>query len=113
MASDVEFVEYVCDQASEAGRISFKKMFGEYAVYRGNKVVALICNNQLFVRPTEAGRALLQAVVESPPYRGAKNHFLISDAIDDRSLMASLFKVTGEELPEPKPKKPRDKRIKK
>ncbi|MCK7502621.1 MAG: TfoX/Sxy family protein [Comamonadaceae bacterium] len=34
-------------------------MFGEYAIYLDGKVVALVCDNQFFVKPTDAGRALL------------------------------------------------------
>ena len=47
MASDLDFVEYVVDQMEGAGPVSYKKMFGEYAIYRQGKVVALICDNQL------------------------------------------------------------------
>lgn len=113
MASDLDFVEYVRDQVRDAGPVSFKKMFGEYALYLGNKVVALVCDNQLFIKQTQAGRALLKTVVESPPYPGAKPHFLIGENIEDRDLMGQLFKITGSELPEPKPKNPRTKGAKK
>lgn len=104
MASDLAFVEYVCDQVRDAGSVSFRKMFGEYAIYLEHKVVALVCDNQLFVKPTKVGRELLQEVVEAPPYRGAKNHFLIGENIEDRELMAALLKITFAQLPEPKPK---------
>ncbi len=113
MASDLAFVGYVCEQARDAGRLSFKKMFGEYALYLETKVVALVCDNQLFVKPTQAGRALLHTVLESPPYPGAKNHFLIGAHIEDQDLMSRLFRVTGSELPEPKPKKTTNKGAKK
>jgi TfoX/Sxy family transcriptional regulator of competence genes len=103
MASDESFVAYVRDQASGARNISFRKMFGEYAIYCGNKVVALICDNQVFVKPTAAGRALLIGVVESPPYPGAKPHFLVSD-LNDGQFVAKLLLATERELPEPKPK---------
>ena len=110
MASELGFVEYVCDQAGDAGRVWFRKMFGEYAVYLENKVVALVCDNQLFVKQTVAGRELLQNVVEAPPYPRAKNHFLMDAQIDDQDLMARLFRATANELPEPK--KPKAKRVK-
>jgi len=113
MASDLAFVEYVCDQARGAGHLSFKKMFGEYAIYIENKVVALVCDNQLFVKQTTAGRTLLQTVIESPPYPGAKNHFLIGENIEEGDLMSKLFKVTAGEIPERKPKKPKNKGAKK
>ena len=84
MATDQEFVEFLADQMAEAGEISFKKMFGEYALYCNGKVVALICDNQLFVKPTEGGRKQIGETVEAPPYPGAKNYFLIEDAFEDR-----------------------------
>jgi TfoX/Sxy family transcriptional regulator of competence genes len=107
MASDLSFVEYVCDQIGGAGAATFRKMFGEYAIYRDGKVVALVCDNQLFVRPTAAGRALLGAPDEAPPYPGAKAHFRITGQLDDRDLVAQLVAVTAAALPAPKPKKAR------
>ena len=59
MASDLNFVEFVVDQIQEAGEISYRKMFGEYAVYCKGKVVALICDDQLFVKQTKAGKAFI------------------------------------------------------
>ena len=43
-------------------------MFGEYALYIDEKVVALICDNQVFVKPTAAGLEVLGEVIEAPPY---------------------------------------------
>lgn len=42
MASDLDFIGYACDQLGGAGRITFRKMLGEAAVYCEGKVVALI-----------------------------------------------------------------------
>jgi TfoX/Sxy family transcriptional regulator of competence genes len=105
MASDLGFVEYVCDQMCDAGRIRFRKMFGEFAIYCDDKVVALVCDDQLFVKPTPGGRAFIGEPVESPPYLGAKPHFLIEDHIDDRVWLTGLIEVTACELPAPKPRK--------
>ncbi|MDM7925969.1 MAG: TfoX/Sxy family protein [bacterium] len=110
MASDIDFVRFIVDQIANAGSISCRKMFGEYAVYCDQKVIALICDNQFYVKPTDSGRAFIEDVLESPPYPGAKNHFLIEDRIDDREWMAELIRRTARELPEPKMKKPARKR---
>ncbi len=56
MASDLNFVEFVADQIDASGDITYRKMFGECALYSKGKVVALICDDQLFVKPTDAGR---------------------------------------------------------
>ena len=105
MASDLDFVKFVVDQIENAGIISFRKMFGEYAVYCEGKVVALICDNRLFVKPTEAGRSFIGDVVEAPPYPGAKPSFLIEEQIEDKDWISTLVRLTEKELPEPKPKK--------
>lgn len=55
MASDLEFVLYVCEQAAQAGPLVYRKMFGEYALYLKGKVIGFVCDNQLFIKPTEAG----------------------------------------------------------
>ena len=112
MSSDLSFVEYVRDQISDAGQIAFKKMFGEYAIYCNEKVVALVCDNQLFVKPTVSGRSLVDNLVEAPPYKGAKPYFLVDGQLDDRQWISNLIRITASELPAPKPKKPRAKKPK-
>jgi TfoX/Sxy family transcriptional regulator of competence genes len=104
MASDASFVDYVCDQISGAGPVSSRKMFGEYAIYCCGKVVALVCDNQLFVKPTVAGRELIGKPVESPPYPGAKAYFLITDQLEDRPWITQLIRLTELETRAPKPK---------
>ena len=105
MASDLDFVKYVVDQIENAGSISYRKMFGEYALYSAGKVVALICDNQLFVKATEAGKSFIGDVIEAPPYPGAKLSFLIDEQLEDREWISSLIRLTEKELPVPKPKR--------
>lgn len=105
MASDKEFIDFVVDQIENAGRVTFKKMFGEYGIYSDAKLFALICDNKLFIKPTEKGRIFIKDVIESPPYPGAKSYFLIEDKLDDRDWLSELVRKTVSELPEPKPKK--------
>jgi TfoX/Sxy family transcriptional regulator of competence genes len=107
MASEAGFVEYVCEQLRGVGGVSHKKMFGEYAIYVGKKVVAFVCDDRLFLKPTAAGRALLGTPVEAPAYPGSKMYFVIDEYIDDPEFLASLFRATEGEVEEPKPKKPR------
>jgi len=114
MATDQSFIDFLVDQMAEAGAITFRKMFGEYAIYCGGKVVALVCDNQLFVKQTEAGKAHIGAdLVEAPPYPGAKMYFLIEDKFEDREWISDLIRITAKELPESKPKSKRSKISKK
>lgn len=109
MASDQDFVDFIVDQLENAGDITSRKMFGEYAIYCDGKVIALVCDNQLFVKPTEAGRSFIGEVVEAPPYPGAKMSFLIEDGFENRDWISNLVRVTAKELPEPKSKKKKPK----
>lgn len=111
MASDLDFVRFVVDQMADAGAVSYRKMFGEYAVYCEGKVVGLICHNQLFIKPTEAGRAFIGDVVEAPPYPGARLAFAIGEKIEDTGWISQLTRLTARELPDPKPKKKRMSKI--
>jgi len=114
MASDQNFVEFIVDQMEDAGVITYRKMFGEYAIYCDGKVVALVCDNQLFVKPTEKGRTYIGDVSEAAPYLGARLHFLIEDACEDREWISGLIRVTAAELPYPKQKgSKKNKRIQK
>ncbi|MBC3900374.1 competence protein TfoX [Acetobacterium malicum] len=108
MGTSKEFADYVCDQLIAAGNISCKKMFGEYGVYLDEKIVGLICDNQFFLKKTEAGQVMIEdhlgTVEEGLPYPGAKPQFLI-DSLDDREWLAELLRASYQELPMPKPKK--------
>lgn len=107
MASDLNYVEYICDQAGLAGRLSFRKMFGEYALYLDGKVVAFVCDNQLYLKPTEAGRALLARVDARPFFPRGKPYFRLAEEIDDRALLQRLLSTTALALPMPKASLPR------
>jgi TfoX/Sxy family transcriptional regulator of competence genes len=105
MSSNQNFVDFIIGQLQAIDEITYKKMFGEYALYKGNKIFALICDNKLFIKPTISGKEyLLNDIVEAPPYTGAKPMFLIEDKIEDHEWLSNLVKTTIEELPEPKPK---------
>lgn len=105
MATDKVFVDFVLDQIENAGEITAKKMFGEYGVFSDGKIFALICDNKLFIKPTESGRAFIQDVHEASPYKGAKPSFLIDDKLEDRDWLSELIRISLLELPKPKKKK--------
>jgi TfoX/Sxy family transcriptional regulator of competence genes len=82
-------------------------MFGEYGIYSDGKLFGLICDNKLFIKPTESGRGFIGTIVEAPPYPGAKPSFLIEDKIEDGAWLSELVRLSARELPDPKPKKER------
>jgi TfoX/Sxy family transcriptional regulator of competence genes len=104
MASEQKFVDFIIDQMGHSEQITYKKMFGEYGLYFNNKLFALVCDNKLYIKPTQAGRDYIKSVVEAPPYSGAKPSFLIEEQLDDHVWLRQLVTITVKELPEPKPK---------
>ena len=103
MACDSELVQYIADQCSGAGKIRTRKMFGDYGIYCDEKIFGLICDNQLFIKITKAGKAMFPDLQTACPYEGAKPYFLFSD-IDDRDTLSKFIQITCSELTEPKPK---------
>ena len=104
MASEQRIVDHICEQAARAGLLTHRRMFGEFALYLDGKVVAFVCDNTLYVKPTDAGRALLGTVVEGQAYPNSKMYFRIGDEIEDRDLLSRLLRTTANALPVPKPK---------
>ena len=102
MSSNQSTVDFIVDQMSGAGNVSFKKMFGEYGIYCAGKMVASVCDDKLFIKPTPRGRAYIGDVQEAPPYPGAKPCFLISgDQCEDHEWLSELVRITSEDLPMP------------
>lgn len=104
MSSKPELVEYVAEQCRGAGEITFKKMFGEYGLYCNGKIFALVCDDEFFVKISEAGERW--NLPKKPPYDGAKDYFLVED-VDNAEFLTELVTATYNALPEPKPKKPK------
>ncbi len=108
MASQQSTVDYILEQIAEAGVISARKMFGEYAIYCNEKVVALVADDQLYVKPTEVGKTFIGKYIEGCPYPGAKPYLLISgDRWEDSEWLSQLIKISAAQLPPPRKKKAR------
>ena len=49
-----------------------RKMLGKQAICCENKVAALACDDNLYLKPTKAGKAYLGDPTEAAPFWGAK-----------------------------------------
>ena len=112
MSTQQSTVDYILDQLTAIEAVSARKMFGEYALYAGGKVVALVCDDTLFVKITAEGKAFVGThYEEGEAYPGAKPSMRIDeDLIDDREWLAGLIRITAQHVPEPKSKKKKAKR---
>jgi TfoX/Sxy family transcriptional regulator of competence genes len=106
MATELNFVDYVIETARFGGRLTHKKLFGEYALYLDEKVVAFACDNSLFIKPSQATASLAPDLPQGPPYPGAKDYPIADELLDDPDLLRRLIEATAALMPPPKPKKP-------
>jgi TfoX/Sxy family transcriptional regulator of competence genes len=107
MTTSKETVAFILDQMAPLP-VRSRAMFGEYGLYCDEKIVGLICDDTLFVKPTAIAGAFADDAWLAPPYPGAKDSFAIpGDRLDDREWLQAFIQQTADALPVPKPKKPR------
>ncbi len=102
--TSVDFKDYIQDQCARLGYMTFKKMFGEYGVFYREKMVGVLADNKLYIKPTEVGKDFLINPLYESFYDKGKPYFLIEDT-DDRERLWKLIIMTYEVLPIPKEKK--------
>lgn len=104
MSSTKDFLDFVIDQIKNKDLVKSKKMFGEYVIYYENKVVALICNNKLFIKNTKSGIEFVKKELRkenlhlSSPFPKAKDWILLEDEIENREFLNELIEITREDL---------------
>jgi TfoX/Sxy family transcriptional regulator of competence genes len=79
MATSKETVEFILSKLRHPDRISAKKMFGEYGLYADGKMVAVICDDRLYVKIAPASEELEKQCEKGEPYPRAKPHYLIDE----------------------------------
>lgn len=104
MATSKEFHDYVVENLQKVGDVFTRKMMGEYLVYYQDKLIGDICNNCLFLKPTESVLCLMPDVDRGYPYEGAKTLMVIVNEIENTEFMAEVLNAMYKELPEPKKK---------
>ena len=103
MASNPEFVEYICEQLEGLGNVRSRKMFGDYLVYLNDKPVLTVCDDRPMVKMLPCLADLLAGRPTEPPYEGAKDHYLLDP--DDRETLREAVRRAEEVTPFPKKKK--------
>jgi len=103
MASDLDYVQYVIDQIKTNGKITYKKMFGEYLIYLNNKPVIMVCDNTTFVKMLDCIKPLMENAETGFPYKGAKEHYIVN--VDDSEYLSNVVIILEKNVPIPKKKK--------
>ena len=106
MASSKEYLDFILDQLSELDGISWRKMMGEYILYRHGKIVGGIYDDRFLVKPTRSAAEMMPDAGREIPYEGA-NEILLVDNVENREFLRELLEAMDGELPAPKPGKSR------
>ena len=106
MASSKEYLDFILDQLSELDGISWRKMMGEYIIYRHGKIVGGIYDDRFLVKPTRSTAEMMPDAGREIPYDGAKEMLLV-DNVENREFLRELLEAMDGELPAPKPGKSR------
>ncbi len=109
MATRAETIPPILDAVPGS---SARRMFGEYAIYLDGRVVALVCDDRLWVKALDVARAHLRGAEEGFPYPGAKAHLVADAWLDEPEALAAALRAVAAVLPLPKPKSPKPRKRK-
>lgn len=99
MATDLSYIQFVCEQL-RGEDATYKKMFGEYMVYIEGKPVLLVCDNTVFVKEVKELEELMSEADKGYPYDGAKQHYILD--IENTDLTEKVVGILKEVTPLPK-----------
>lgn len=105
MATSREYLEYIMEQLSKAGEVSYRAMMGEYVIYYRDKVVGGIYDNRFLVKDTKSAAAVLPDAPREIPYEGAAKPMICVDDVENTELMHSVLEALFAELDFPKKRK--------
>ena len=97
MASDRAYLEYILEQLSDAGEISWRPMMGEYVLYDRGAVIGGVYDDRLLLKNVGEARALLPDAQLVSPYPGAKEMLLVEEP-EDRELLGKLVRAAFDGL---------------
>ena len=79
MSTQKETIEFILEKLRNPKRFTTRAMFGEYALYADGKVVALVCDDQLYVKILPASRELEDLCEKGEPYPSAKLYYIVEE----------------------------------
>ena len=89
MASTKEYLTYVLELLREVGGVSYKKMMGEYILYKDGKIFGGVYDNRFLVKKV-AGLEKYH-MKEQIPYPTAKAMLLID--VEDSEVIRDIVKI--------------------
>jgi TfoX/Sxy family transcriptional regulator of competence genes len=110
MATAKDTVDFILTKLRHSDRFTAKAMFGEYALYVDGKVVALICDDRLYVKIVPASSELEMECEKGEPYKGAKPYYIVDEALLSRMDRVPLILFAVADSLPAKPKRSKSKK---
>ena len=94
MASSVDYLEYVLDLLRDIHGITYKKMMGEYILYKNGIVFGGIYDDRFLIKKTESTDKL--GLKEVIPYSTSKGLYLVDT--EDNEEIENLINLVIKDL---------------
>lgn len=85
MASSKEYLDFILEQLSALGDITYRAMMNEYILYYRGKIIGGIFDDRLLVKPVKAAIAHMDTVKLVPPCERAKEMLLVEE-VDNKDF---------------------------
>ena len=106
MSTQKETIEFILDKLGDRKTFTTRAMFGEYALYAKGKVVALVCDDLLYVKILPESRAREPVCEKGEPYPRAKLHYVVEESqLSEFEELPAILLDIAMSLPAKKKKK--------
>lgn len=106
MSTSKDAIIFILQKLRNTSRFTTRAMFGEYVLYADGKVVALVCNDLLYVKICSASSFLEDKCEKDSPYPGAKAHYVVDEEhIENLTELPEILTAIAKSLPAKKNKK--------
>lgn len=96
MATTNESLSAALDRLKGVEGIAYRKMMGEYLLYKDGVLFGGVYDNRLLIKPVKSAVALIENAVFELPYNGAKPMLLADEAMDAEKLKAIVEAAAAE-----------------
>ena len=103
MASNRDYLDFILEQLSGLGNVTYRAMMGEYILYWHGKIIGGIYDDRFLVKPVKSAREMMPEAHCEIPYEGAREMLAVDD-VDDPGFLRELIEAMYDELPAPKKK---------
>ena len=94
MASSQEYLTYVLELLNEVSGVSYKKMMGEYILYKNGVIFGGVYDDRFLIKSTKSLKD--RGLKRETPYPGAKEMLLIDS--EDSELVKELVETVYKDL---------------